>query len=139
MYHTKYKMRICPKCNIKKIKNGYQQCFDCNNAKEDTTSEPDNEATKRESIPKCVRNAVWRHLNGNQIEAKCVCCLVETVSIGNFHVGHIKSVFNGGSTKLNNLTVLCMLCNTSSGKCDLFEFIEKYDLHYYNRIALSQK
>ena len=129
MYYTISKMRICPKCNVKKIKNGYQQCYECNN-KQDTSSEPETEASKRESIPKCVRNAVWRHLNGNEIEAKCVCCLVETVSIGNFHVGHIKSVYNGGSTTLVNLTVLCMLCNTSSGKCDLYEFISKYNLHY---------
>ena len=127
-------MRICPKCNHKKIKNGYQQCYDCNN-KMDTSSENENEAIKREPIPKTVRNSVWRNLNGNKIEAKCICCLVETVTIGNFHVGHIKAVANGGSTTLDNLTVLCMLCNTSSGKCDLYEFIAKYNLHYY---ALSQ-
>ena len=127
-------MRICPKCNVKKIKNGYQQCYDCNNLKDDTSSETEM-MVKRESIPKCVRNSVWRNLNGNMIEAKCVCCLVETVTIGNFHVGHIKAVANGGSTTLDDLTVLCMLCNTSSGKCDLYEFIAKYNLHYY---ALSQ-
>ena len=126
-------MRTCPKCNINKIKNNYQQCYECNN-KDDSSSETD-APIKREAIPKCVRNAVWRHQNGNQIEAKCICCLVETVTIGNFHVGHIKSVANGGSTTLDNLTVLCMLCNTSMQKCDVYEFIAKYNLHYY---ALSQ-
>ena len=127
-------MRICPKCNIKKIKNGYAQCYDCNN-KNDTPSEPETEAIKREAIPKTVRNSIWRNLNGNKIESKCVCCLVETVTIGNFHVGHIKSVANGGSTTLDNLTILCMLCNCSMQKCDVYEFIAKYNLHYY---ALSQ-
>ena len=131
-------MRICPRCNIKKIKNGYAQCYDCNN-KNDTSSEPETEAINaRMPIPKCVRNAVWRHHSENQIEAKCVCCLVETVTIGNFHVGHIKSVANGGSTTLDNLTVLCMLCNCSLQKNDVYEFIAKYDMHYYARTALSQ-
>ncbi len=44
-------MRICPKCNIKKIKNGYQQCYDCNN-KMDTSSEPETSAYIKEPINK---------------------------------------------------------------------------------------
>ena len=133
-------MKTCSTCP-KLIKNGYTLCYECNNkldSESDTTSETDERAkpeviVKRESIPKCVRNAVWRHQNNNQIEAKCICCRVETVTIGNFHVGHITSIANGGTTTLDNLTVLCMLCNTSMGKCNVYEFIDKYKLHYFEK------
>ena len=123
-------MKTCSTCP-KLIKNGYSHCFECNNKDE---SASDSELiVKRESIPKCVRNAVWRHLNNNQLEAKCICCRVETVTIGNFHVGHITSVANGGTTTLDNLTVLCPLCNCSMGKCNVYEFIDKYKLHYFEK------
>ena len=60
----------------------------------------------------------------------CQCCLREQITIGNFHAGHIIAHANGGETKLNNLTCLCMLCNTSMGTYDLNEFIKKYNLHH---------
>jgi 5-methylcytosine-specific restriction endonuclease McrA len=99
--------------------------------KDDTTSEPDNEKEiKREPIPKCVRNALWINYFKNQREGKCQCCLRETISIGNFHAGHIKAHANGGSSTLDNLVPICMLCNTSMSKHDLKEFITKYNLHH---------
>ena len=55
-------MKICPRCNIHKVKKSYQHCYHCN-LKDDTTSEPENEKEiKREPIPKCVRNALWNQL-----------------------------------------------------------------------------
>ena len=125
-------MKICQKCNINKIKNSYQQCYTCN-IKDNTASEQDLEKEithAREPIPKCVRNALWINFFKNQREGKCKCCLRETISIGNFHAGHIKAHANGGSTTLDNLVPICMLCNTSIGKHDLNEFIIKYNLHY---------
>ena len=66
----------------------------------------------------------------NQRERLCQCCKREKISIGNFHAGHIKAHINGGSSSLDNLVPICMLCNTSMGKYDLNEFITKYNLHY---------
>jgi len=60
----------------------------------------------------------------------CQCCLREQITIGNFHAGHIIAHANGGLTTLDNLTCLCMLCNTSMGTYDLNEFIKKYNLHH---------
>ena len=102
-------MKICPKCNINKVKNSYLHCYNCN-MKDDLSSEVDNEKEiKREPIPKCVRNALW---------------------INYFHAGHIKAHANGGSTSLDNLVPICMLCNCSMMKHDLNEFISKYNLHH---------
>ena len=85
---------------------------------------------KREAIPKCVRNALWINFFKNQREGLCQCCKREKISIGNFHAGHIKAHINGGSSSLDNLVPICMLCNTSMGKYDLNEFITKYNLRY---------
>ena len=60
----------------------------------------------------------------------CQCCLREHITIGNFHAGHIIAHANGGLTTLDNLTPLCMLCNTSMSTYDLNEFIKKYNLHH---------
>ena len=122
-------MKNCATCP-KLIKNDFTHCYECNNKDDASETEV---TVKRESIPKCVRNAVWRHQNDNKLEAKCICCLVETVTIGNFHVGHITSVANGGTTTLDNLTVLCPLCNCSMGKCNVYDFIDKYKLHFFEK------
>ena len=122
-------MKNCATCP-KLIKNDFTHCYECNNKDDSSETEV---VVKRESIPKCVRNAVWRHQNDNKLEAKCICCLVETVTIGNFHVGHITSVANGGTTTLDNLTVLCPLCNCSMGKCNVYDFIDRFKLHYFEK------
>ena len=130
-------MKICPKCNIFKIKNNsYDVCYTCHNYRNDETSsetdQPPKEIQifKRESLPKCVRNALWINFFKDARVGMCQCCLREQITIGNFHAGHIVTYANGGETKLNNLTCLCMLCNTSMGTYDLNEFIKKYNLHH---------
>ena len=130
-------MKICPKCNIFKIKNNsYDVCYTCHNYKnDDTSSETDQppketQIFKRESLPKCVRNALWINFFKDARVGMCQCCLREQITIGNFHAGHIIAHANGGSTTLDNLTCLCMLCNTSMTTHNLHDFIQKYNLHY---------
>ena len=91
---------------------------------------------KREPIPKCVRNALWINYFKKLREGKCQCCLRETISIGNFHAGYIKAHVNGGSSSLDHLVHICMLCSTSMSKHDLNEFIAKYNLHHRLDIVL---
>ena len=139
-------MKICPKCNIFKIKNSsYDVCYTCHSNKEESSSETEQtpkehqleerqgfagQVFKRESIPKCVRNALWINFFKDARVGMCQCCLREQITIGNFHAGHIKAHINGGLTTLDNLTPICMLCNTSMGPYDLNEFIKKYNLHH---------
>ena len=128
-------MKICPKCNIFKIKNSsYDVCYTCHSNKDESSSETEQpkeqQVFKRESIPKCVRNALWINFFKDSRVGMCQCCLREQITIGNFHAGHIKAHINGGLTTLDNLTPICMLCNTSMGPYDLNEFIKKYNLHH---------
>jgi 5-methylcytosine-specific restriction endonuclease McrA len=123
-------MKKCQNCD-KLVKNGYVQCFECNNKHIKDSSESDTDTPyKKETIPKTIRNALWINNFGDSRTGKCQCCLREIVSIGNFHAGHIIAEVNGGSTSLDNLTVLCMLCNTSMGRYNVKDFIMKYNLHY---------
>ena len=121
-------MKTCPKCNIFKVKNSYEMCYTCHN-KEDTSSEK-NETIKRETIPKTVRNALWINYFVDRRIGKCLCCLREQITIGNFNCGHIIAHANGGLTTLDNLIPICTLCNTSMGTYNLNDFIKKYNLHY---------
>ena len=130
-------MKICPKCNIFKIKNNsYDVCYTCHSNKDDSseteTDQPPKEQQifKRESIPKCVRNALWINYFKDSRISKCQCCLREEISIGNFHAGHILAHVNGGLSTLDNLVPICMLCNTSMGAYNLNDFMKKYNLHH---------
>jgi len=125
-------MKLCLTCN-NKVKNSYNYCYDCNKKSDNTDISVSSETVyKKETIPKTMRNCVWLNYFGSQREGKCKCCLRETISIMNFHCGHIKAEANGGTTTLDNLKPICMLCNTSCGKQDMNEFIKNYNLHWFS-------
>jgi len=96
----------------------------------DSGSEPESTPYKKETIPKTVRNCLWINYFKESREGKCCCCKRETISIGNFHAGHIIAESNGGKTSLDNLRPICMLCNTSMQRSNMDDFITRYNLNY---------
>jgi 5-methylcytosine-specific restriction endonuclease McrA len=132
---------------MKKIKNGYRMCYECNKKDDTSNAEPlkhsfgtkfQNESLsdtteqpyKKEQIPKCVRNALWINFFKDSRVGLCLCCKREPITISNFHAGHIKAEKNGGKTSLENLKPICPMCNLSTGTQDMDEFISRYNLHY---------
>ena len=85
-------------------------------------SENDN---KRKHFPKSLRHSLWRSFFQDNMNGYCFVCNC-SVNIENFHAGHIISVKNGGSDNINNLKVLCSLCNLSMGTQNLYDFKCKY-------------
>lgn len=79
-----------------------------------------------QSLPKTVRNTVWKIYNNNLIEGLCYCCNIEVITIGNFECGHIISRYDGGSDNIYNLRPICSLCNKSMGTMNMDKFMEKY-------------
>jgi hypothetical protein len=87
---------------------------------------PATEKPKRKAIPKTVREKLWKHTFGdNTFNGSCYCCKT-VVDAFHWEAGHINSVHNGGSDKLDNLRVICVSCNRSMGTCNMDEFKGKY-------------
>jgi hypothetical protein len=122
-------MKLCNICKAKKIRNNYSVCYDCNQ-KSDSASESETVAYKKVQIPKCVRNALFINYFKDSRLGTCQCCKRESITMGNFHAGHIIAEANGGKTELGNLIPLCALCNTSMGTYNVFEFVAKFDMNY---------
>jgi hypothetical protein len=76
---------------------------------------------KRKTIPKPMREKVWRKRNNDSVDGKCYCCN-KNLSIFDFECGHIVSHANGGKATLKNLEPICKPCNCSMGTVDLEEF-----------------
>ena len=74
-------MKVCPKCNIFKIKNNsYDVCYTCHSNKDESSSETEQtpkeqQVFKRESIPKCVRNALWINYFKDSLNLSITLCL----------------------------------------------------------------
>jgi 5-methylcytosine-specific restriction endonuclease McrA len=130
--------KSCPKCTKLFTSATYKYCYECNVANKtidfiDDKSDDDIDKLQpyiKEKIPKAVRNSVWRIYFKNKITGLCQCCKIEKISYASFHSGHIKSEKMGGSTSLENLRPVCMMCNLSMGQMDMDEFIKKYNMHY---------
>ena len=84
------------------------------------------EVPKRTNIPKSIRIQLWNlEIGKDKMIGKCNVCS-EDISFNDFHAGHVVSVKNGGSDKLDNLKILCPNCNLSMSSCNLEEFRGKY-------------
>lgn len=82
--------------------------------------------TKKQSIPKKLKQLVWDSYIGNEKGIGiCQCCQKESIAQMSFHCGHIISEFNGGKLNVNNLKPICSLCNGSMGKMNMDEYMEK--------------
>jgi hypothetical protein len=80
---------------------------------------------KRKKIPTTVRHKLWRNSFVNSTNGLCYVCKND-ITIDNFHAGHIISVRNGGNDNIDNLKIVCPLCNLSMGIQNLEEFKKKY-------------
>lgn len=86
--------------------------------------------TKKQTIPKQIRNIVWDHYIGDDIiKHKCLCCKKVTITNTSFEVGHVLSEKNGGTHEINNLRPICALCNRSMATENMVDFVVKYGLY----------
>ena len=80
----------------------------------------------RKSLPKALKDRLWDITFGqNAGEGKCDVCDT-IINSKRFEAGHIKSVYYGGSTTLDNLKCICSTCNKSMGTQNLKEFKKTY-------------
>ena len=82
---------------------------------------------KKVAIPKHVKTLVWdKYIGSDKAEAPCVSCRTKTISIRNFHCGHVLAEANGGDSTIQNLRPICAPCNLSMGKRSMNEFTKEY-------------
>lgn len=93
----------------------------------DTQIERNTGIKKRKSIPKKIRYEVWQKYNCS-VDGSCYVCN-DKLKFYNFHVGHVKSIHNGGTNSIDNLQPICQCCNLSMGVRDL----EDYKKEFYTK------
>ena len=80
---------------------------------------------KRKSIPKTLKESVWRKYFGNRMTGKCYVCK-KHIDWTTSEIGHNRAVASGGGTNLGNLRPICRSCNRSMGKMSIETFKKKY-------------
>lgn len=90
-------------------------------------------APKRKTIPKGLKESVWRKYFGARFNGNCYVCKAP-ITFTNFEVGHNRAVVKGGSTHIGNLRPICRSCNRSMGRTS----IEVYKKKYYSRKKLKK-
>ena len=82
---------------------------------------------KKRSIPTTLKRIVWNFWIGEEIgKTKCMCCKLTDITQLAFNCGHIIAESKGGELKMENLKPICQSCNSSMGKQNMHEFIQKY-------------
>lgn len=89
--------------------------------------ESTNSVKRRTPLPACVRDSVWNHYIGEDINKhRCLCCKQVKINNREFQVGHVISVKDGGTDEINNLRPICAPCNHSMGSKNMVEFVKTY-------------
>lgn len=76
----------------------------------------------RKTIPKKIREEVWRRDNVESISGKCYCCSQSLSALGDWHAGHIIAQCKGGADTSDNLRVVCIPCNLAMGTENMDDF-----------------
>ena len=70
--------------------------------------------TRKQNIPKAVREQCWLTTIGKKYESKCyVKWCKNNMTVFDFHVGHDTPESKGGTLDINNLKPICARCNLS--------------------------
>jgi 5-methylcytosine-specific restriction endonuclease McrA len=73
-------------------------------------------ATTKASVPRALREEVWRTYMGKTFEGKCrVTWCSNRINVFDFEVGHNIPESKGGALVLTNLRPICGRCNKSMG------------------------
>lgn len=80
---------------------------------------------KRKPIPGSLRDALWRREIGTELDGNCFCCNTN-VKYGMYEAGHVIAVALGGTNDIDNLRVVCSLCNKNMGIRNLYEFSAEF-------------
>lgn len=80
----------------------------------------------RKTIPKAIKNQLWRKYFGDKMKGECYCCKSEIDALENWQAGHIQAASLGGSDKIDNLRPLCSTCNQSMSNMNMDDYIKRY-------------
>lgn len=81
----------------------------------------------KEKIPAGVRTTVWNmYIGEDKGEGKCFVGCKERISQANFACGHVQAEACGGAVTIQNLRPICNRCNSSMGKQNMEEYMNKY-------------
>ena len=94
------------------------------------SAEPSHKTKRaRESIPRSIRDKVWRSEFGTNEQGMCPIPHCETVlewrKKDSWHAGHKKSHMNGGELKLENLRPICWSCNLDMGGANWDDYVAR--------------
>ena len=72
--------------------------------------------TKKQNIPKAIREQVWLQTFGKLYEKECyIHWCKNIITVFDFHVGHDIPESKGGTLDIDNLKPICARCNQSMG------------------------
>ncbi len=97
---------------------------------------------KKAAIPKALREQVWKTHIGEKYKHKCnIVWCKNTMTVFDFHVGHVTAEKNGGKTVLENLEPICSRCNLSMSTKSIVEWnlLGKEKISYLSKIVNKLK
>ena len=84
------------------------------------------ESNHRITIKKPLRKKVWTtYIGFFAFQGTCFVCKTP-IEFDEFQCGHVKSVFHGGQTNIDNLRPICGTCNRDMGIRNLDDYKEEY-------------
>jgi hypothetical protein len=89
---------------------------------EELFKKDEKKTTTRKTIPKKMKETVWKNQFGSTIEGNCYCCKDKISALGTWHVGHVIAQSKGGRDIVDNLRAICLPCNLSMGTENMDDF-----------------
>ncbi len=98
-----------------------------------------NTSTRKQHIPKPLRDQVWTFYVGPTFQVSCPCCSSVNIDALHFECGHVLAEAAGGATHLVNLRPICKACNASMGRRHMHEFMKACGFSLQAMCAMDAK
>lgn len=95
-----------------------------------------NKVAKRKTIPKAVREKVWRR-HSNRFDGTCWVC-GDIIKYELWHCAHIKPDSDGGLPSEDNLVPACSPCNSSMHDMHMYDYMSLYYPDRLKRIGWTR-
>jgi hypothetical protein len=78
---------------------------------------------KFSSLSRKFKDENWKVYFKDLTQAKCPCCNMKTITISDYHSGHIKARKNGGEDSHDNVIPICSSCNQDMGITHMADYM----------------
>lgn len=88
--------------------------------------EKESKAKNNKKAPEHIKKKVWQNQWKSKATGECFCCGRKPLHFNDSEVGHVQAKSKGGTWAIENLRLICRMCNSGMRNTNMKLYMKKY-------------